>query len=98
MLGSAVEVSTTGGSLALSLAGDFSLAGERSLAGESSLGGVVEADGISGAASGAPGEAALLLHKPIVRCQQRKSTHARLTAGSKPYTYAGGCAGGCFGE
>ena len=58
MLGSAVEVSTTGGSLALSLAGelslaeDFSLAGERSLAGESSLGDVVEADGISGAASG----------------------------------------------
>ena len=50
--------STTGGSLVLphagdsSLAGDFSLAGERSLAGESSLGGVVEADGISGAASG----------------------------------------------
>ena len=58
MLGSAVEVSTTGGSLVLSLvgelslAGDFSLAGERSLAGESSLGGVVEAEGISGAASG----------------------------------------------
>ena len=39
-------VSTTGGSLVLSLAG------ERSLAGESSLGGVVEADGISGTASG----------------------------------------------
>ena len=42
--------STTGGSLALSLAGDSSLAGdrflagERSLAGESTLGGVVEAD------------------------------------------------------
>ena len=42
--------STTGGSLALSLAGDSSLAGgssltgERSLAGGSSLGGVVEAD------------------------------------------------------
>ena len=41
---------TTGGSLALSLAGDSSLAGgssltgERSLAGESALGGVVEAD------------------------------------------------------
>ena len=58
MLGSAVEVSTTGGSLVLSLAGelslagDFSLAGERSLAGESSLGGGVEADGTSGAASG----------------------------------------------
>ena len=58
MLGSAVEVSTTGGSPVLSLAGElplageFSLAGERSLAGESSLGGVVEADGISGAASG----------------------------------------------
>ena len=51
-LGSAVVVSTTGGSLVLSLAGEFSLAGERSLAGESSLGGVVEADGISGAASG----------------------------------------------
>ena len=51
-------VSTTGGSLALSLAGEpplageFSLVGERSLAGESSLGGVVEADGTSGAASG----------------------------------------------
>ena len=51
-------VSATGGSLVLflagelSLAGDFSLAGERSLAGESSLGGVVEADSISGAASG----------------------------------------------
>ena len=43
-------VSTTGGSLVLSLAGEFSLAGERSLAGESSLGGVVEADGTSGAA------------------------------------------------
>ena len=49
-------VSTTGGSLVLSLArelslpGDFSLAGERSLAEESSLGGVVEADGTSGAA------------------------------------------------
>ena len=58
VLGSAVVVSTTGGSLALSLAGElplageFSLAGERSLAGESSLGGVVEADGTSGAASG----------------------------------------------
>ena len=58
MLGSAVEVSTTGGSPVLSLAGElplageFSLAGECSLAGESSLGGVVEADGISGAASG----------------------------------------------
>ena len=58
MLGSVVVVSTTGGSLVLSLAGElslsgeFSLAGERSLAGESSLGGVVEADGISGAASG----------------------------------------------
>ena len=42
--------STTGGSLALSLAGESSLAGdrflagERSLAGESALGGVVEAD------------------------------------------------------
>ena len=42
--------STTGGLLALSLAGDSSLAGgssltgERSLAGESALGGVVEAD------------------------------------------------------
>ena len=45
-------VSTTGGSLVPSLAGELSLAGERSLAGESSLGGVVEADGISGAASG----------------------------------------------
>ena len=50
MLGSAVINSTTGGSLALSLAGDSSLArgssltGERSLAGESALGGVVEAD------------------------------------------------------
>ena len=50
MLGSAVVTSTTGGSLALSLAGDSSLAGdrflagERSLAGESALGGVVEAD------------------------------------------------------
>ena len=45
-------VSTTGGSLALSLAGELPLAGERSLAGESSLGGVVEAEGMSGAASG----------------------------------------------
>ena len=50
MLGSAVVASTAGGSLALSLAGDFSLAGGssltggRSLAGESALGGVVEAD------------------------------------------------------
>ena len=50
MLGSAVVTSTTGGSLALSLAGDSSLAGgssltgELSLAGESTLGGVVEAD------------------------------------------------------
>ena len=58
MLGSAVMVSTTGGSLALSLAGElplageFSLAGERSLVGGSSLGGVVEADGASGAAFG----------------------------------------------
>ena len=64
MLGSVVMGSTTGGSLVpslageLSLAGDFSLtgkfslAGERSLAEESSLGGVVEADGMSGAASG----------------------------------------------
>ena len=58
MLGSAVEVSTTGGSPVLSLAGElplageFSLAGERSLAEESSLGGVVEADGTSGTASG----------------------------------------------
>ena len=58
MLGSAVVVSTTRGSLALSLAGElplageFSLVGERSLAGESSLGGVVEADGTSGAAFG----------------------------------------------
>ena len=58
MLGSAVVVSTTGGSLALSLAGELPLAGEfslveeRSLAEESSLGGIVEADGTSGAASG----------------------------------------------
>ena len=50
MLGSAVISSTTGGSLALSLAGDSplaggsSLTGGRSLAGESALGGVVEAD------------------------------------------------------
>ena len=44
MLGSAVISSTTGGSLALSLAGGSSLTGERSLAGESALGGVVEAD------------------------------------------------------
>ena len=50
MLGSAVVTSTTGGSLALSLAGDSSLAGcssltgGHSLAGESALGGVVEAD------------------------------------------------------
>ena len=50
MLGSAVMTSTTGGSLALSLAGDSSLAGGssltggRSLAGESALGGVVEAN------------------------------------------------------
>ena len=56
MLGSAVMTSTTGGSLAMSLArdsplagdssraGDHFLAGERSLAGESALGGVVEAD------------------------------------------------------
>ena len=50
MLGSAVISFTTGGSLALSLAGDSSLAGcssltgECSLAGESALGGVVEAD------------------------------------------------------
>ena len=42
---------------------------------------------------GAPGGAALLLHKPTVRCQQRKSIHARLTAESEPYTYAGGCSG-----
>ena len=58
MLGSAVVVSTTGGSLVqslageLPLAGEFSLAGERSLAGEASLGGVVKADRTSGAASG----------------------------------------------
>ena len=64
VLGSIVMGSTTRGSLVLSLAGElslagdfsltgkFSLAGERSLAGESSLGGVVEADGMSGAASG----------------------------------------------
>ena len=58
MLGSVVEVSTTGGSPVLSLAGElplageFSLAGERSLAGESSLGGVVEVEGMSGAVSG----------------------------------------------
>ena len=52
MIGSAVVVSITGGSLVLSLAGELPLAGERSLAGESSLGGVVEAHGISGAASG----------------------------------------------
>ena len=51
-------VSTTGGSLVmslageLSLAGEFSLAGERSLAGNSSLSGLVEADGTSGPASG----------------------------------------------
>ena len=51
-------VSTTGGSPVLSLAGelslagDFSLTGKFSLAKESSLGGVVEADGMSGAASG----------------------------------------------
>ena len=57
MLGSTVAVSTAGGSLVpslageLSLAGEFSLAGERSLAGESSLGGVVEADGTSKAVS-----------------------------------------------
>ena len=93
-------ISTTGGSLVsslageLSLAGEFSLAGERSLAGEPSLGGVVKADGTSGTL----GEAALLLDKQTVRYQQRKSTNACLTAGSKPYTYAGGCAGGCFEE
>ena len=58
MLGSAVAVSTAGGSLVsslageLSLAGEFSLAGERSLTGNPSLGGVVEADGTSGPASG----------------------------------------------
>ena len=63
MLGSAVMTSTTGGSLALSLArdsllagdsslaGDRFLAGERSLAGESALGGVVEADDESEAVS-----------------------------------------------
>ena len=51
-------VSATGGSLVLSLAGelslagDFSLTGKFSLAGESSLGSVVEADCMSGAASG----------------------------------------------
>ena len=50
VLGSAVMTSTTGGSLALSLAGDSSLAGgssltgERSLPGESALGGVAETD------------------------------------------------------
>ena len=52
MLGSGVAVSTAGGSLVPSLAGELSLAGERSLTGDSSLGGVVEADGTSGAASG----------------------------------------------
>ena len=58
MLGSAVAVSTAGGSLVpslageLSLAGEFSLAGERSLTGNPTLGGVVEADGTSGPASG----------------------------------------------
>ena len=90
MLGSAVAVSTAGGSLVpslageLSLAGEFSLAGERSLAGDSSLGGVVEADGTSGAASGhswwgcsAPTQ---INSQDISR---EKSTHARLTAGSK---------------
>ena len=57
-------VSGTKGSLVLSRAGElslagdfsltekFSLAGERSLARESSLGGVVEAEDMSGAASG----------------------------------------------
>ena len=51
-------VSTTGGSLVLSLAGElslareFSLAGECSLSREFSLGGVVEADGTSGTSSG----------------------------------------------
>ena len=50
MLGSAIVTSTTGGLLALSLAGDSSLAGGSSLtggrspAGESALGGIVEAD------------------------------------------------------
>ena len=50
MLGSAIIRSTTGGSLALSLAGESSLSGGssltggRCLAGESALGGVVEAD------------------------------------------------------
>ena len=59
MSGSAVVVSTVGGPLVLSLAGEpslagdfsltgkLSLAGERSLAGESSLGGVVEAEDMS---------------------------------------------------
>ena len=63
VLGPAVRVSATGGSLVLSLAGElslagdfsltgkFALAGEHPLAGEPSLGGVVEADGMSGAAS-----------------------------------------------
>ena len=57
MLGSAVAVSTAGGSLVPSLAGElslaeeFSLAGERSLAGDSSLGGAGEAGGTSGPAS-----------------------------------------------
>ena len=52
MLGSVVAVSTAGGSLVPSLAGELSLAGEFSLAGDSSLGSVVEADGATGAASG----------------------------------------------
>ena len=58
VLRSAVAVSTAGGSLVpslageLYLAGELSLAGERSLTGNSSLSSIVEADGTSGPASG----------------------------------------------
>ena len=84
MPGSIVVVSTVGGPLVLSLAGepsltgDFSLTGKPSLAEELSLG--------SWWGCSAPTQ----INKQI---SAKTSTHARLAAESKSYTYAGGCSG-----
>ena len=71
-------VSATGGSLVLSLAGELSLAGDFFLAGGLSLG--------SWWGCTAPTQ----INKQI---SAKTSTHARLAAESKSYTYAGGCSG-----
>ena len=82
---SAVRFSAVGGPLALSLAGEPSLAGDFSLTGKPSLAGGLSLGSWRGCS--APTQ----INKQI---SAKTSTHARLAAESKSYTYAGGC----FGE